>query len=117
MEIKLNGYLFNFLYQLPSNEPILFDVRNGGLLEQSLAVFETYHLKKKMFFYGYNGLFSLKEIKAYEVGRLKRKYKHPEFYGDFDFDKAIELRIKSQWQNLSSLNTYLTKEELLNALK
>jgi len=109
--------LIHFLDSLPSDKPVLFDVRNGGMSVQSQAIFETYHFEKKMFFYGYNGLLSLKEIKAYEADHLKRRYRHPEFFGDFDFDKEIEFQIKQKWQTLSCLKTFQTKKELLKALK
>lgn len=108
--------LDDFFNRLPVNTPVLFDVSNGSISEDALKVFEKYQSVKQLYFYGFNGYVSLKELKDFEIGKLKRIYKHKEFYGDVNLETEAEIRIDSNWKTVGSLNAFKTKEELIKSL-
>lgn len=110
--VELDG----FLNRLPINAPVLFDVSNGSVSENALDVFEKYQSVKQLYFYGFNGYVSLKELKDFEMGKLKQTYKHKEFYGDVNLEKEVEIRIDSNWKTVGNLNAFKTKEELIKSL-
>ncbi len=102
--------LVKFLEKLSNSEPILFDVRNGSIDNEACEIFKKYNKIKNLYFYGYNGEESLKEVENRIKNQFMTKYKHPEFYGEFD------LKVKYNWKSHGVLNTYRTKEQALQSL-
>ncbi len=111
-----NKMLTMFLNGLPKDKVIVFDVRNGSINERAISIFEEYGKFHQFFFYGYNGAYSIKELKEYETARFKRTHKHPEFYGDINQEEEIEKRLVENWRTVGSLKSFRTKRNLLHYL-
>lgn len=108
--------LVKFLEKLSNSEPILFDVRNGSIDKEAGEIFGKYNKIKNLYFYGYNGKESLKEIESRIKHQFLKKYKHPEFYGEFNLELEVDNRLKCIWKSYGMLNTYRTKEQALQSL-
>lgn len=106
----------HFLKGLPIDKPIIFDVRNGSFAEKANRILETYNESRPLYFYGYNGFVSIKELREYELGQLKKLYKHPEFYGYVNLEDEVEKRLVENWRTVGPLKSFRTKQNLLDYL-
>lgn len=108
-----NEEFIDFLNNLPVDMPVIFDLRNGSIAYCLNDVLEEFSQKRELYFYGDQNATKSKSI----MEEIKLAEKNGEVLTTLR-RQAYETHkeMYEYWKNNTKINSYLTKEEVLNKI-
>lgn len=108
-----NEELLKLLQNIPINEPVIFDLRNGSIAPCLVEVFEEYSQKREIYIYGDKSAFNAKKT----MDEIKLAEKNGEILSELRV-QAYEMHktIYENWKNNQKIKSFMTKEEIIKTI-